>query len=98
MGWKLFLVVNSSQTQGLHPIDWYTGEALGVIIVKDFGLVVIVVVPSPTGAQTSAASILSVEQTLVRVNIGKIIGASVDRSSRVGDKVVSEVGKSTFHC
>ncbi|KAE9375281.1 hypothetical protein N431DRAFT_198409 [Stipitochalara longipes BDJ] len=98
VGGKFLLIINSSQTQGLHTVHRDACQTLSIIVVEDFSLIVIIIISPPARSQAAASSILPVEQTLVRVYVRKIIGTSVDRSSRIGDEVVSEVGKCPFHC
>ena len=97
MCWKILLFVNSSQPQGFHAIDWHADQALCIIVVKGLSLIVIVVISSPSSSQTTPSSVLTVEQTLVRVNTRKIVRAGVNCRSRIRDQVVSEMRKSTFH-
>src|ERR1700753_4231675 len=93
----LLLLLRSLQAQILEAVNRRAGQALVIIVVESFGLVVVVILPA-AGATGSTGSISAVEGALVRVYIGQLVGASsFDCRGRVGDEVVTEVCEGTLH-
>jgi hypothetical protein len=100
VGGKLLLFLWCVQFEAFHAIDRDTCQAL-VVVVEDLGLVVVVILAAPGVAQAgagTASSINAVEQALVWVDVGKLVGTtSLNGGRGIGNEVVPQVGKSALH-
>ena len=98
-----FFLLLLLKLEPLHALNRDTSQALVVIVVQDLGLVVVVVLAAPgttqAGASTTAPSAMdAIKKVLVRIEVRQLVRApGFDSGSRVGNKVVSEVSKSTLH-
>ncbi len=98
MSRQLLFFLRSLQVEVPHPVDRDAGQALFVLVVVHLGLVVIVVVPSTGVAQTTSTTILSVQESLIGIDIGQVVVvASFDSRRRVGNQVVAKVGEGALH-
>ena len=94
---KLLLLFGSFNVQALHGANREAGHGLGIVIVENFGVVIIIIVSASGVAKSSTTSIFRVEQTLIGVKSGEIVIASIDSSSRVGNEMVSQMGECALH-
>lgn len=90
-----FFLLLLLKLESLHALNRDTSQALVVIVVQDFGIVVVVVLAAPgttqTGASTTAPSAMhAIKKVLVRIEVRQLVRApGFDSRSRVGNKVVS---------
>lgn len=93
MSRKLFLLLGTFDVEACHTIHRDTVDAIIVVLFVRLGLVVIVV-----GSETAAwAAIFAIEQTLVGIEGGQVVGSGIYGSGRVGNQVITNMGESALH-